>query len=513
MLATIWLVNTVHAQCSCTDPPDILDSGTATNYSLNTSDRLCIVSGTYTGFINSLASGADICVDAGATFQPAGVNNASGTITNYGTATFPSIAFNAGATIDNYGQTTFAQNVSFNGTTTILNKVGGTMDFSFSVQLSNNSSLTNNGEMTFSQNLDTQNGTTLNNTHQIETQEFNPDGVVNNYGLVEAMAVINFNNNSDVTNYCTFISRQGFYNNSSSMQNEGYLIITGATSLWENNQTFVNSADGVIVGVDFRNSSTITGAGNYYFSGNTVNQGPFGNDGGGINFYDAGLPSNIMDQENTTPHASVTKNAFVPPAETDYPSTCSASLPVELASFEVQADGNSAILHWETLSETNNAGFFVEMAHEGAQDFRSMGFLEGAGTTLHPRSYSYRIADLLPDTYRFRLKQIDFDGTFAYSPEVQVAVGGTAPFFVSSFYPNPFRETTSSLVSVPRKALFEVTLYDLWGRLVQVIYRGIPTTGGTQHITIDGHALPSGVYLVRIRGDRFATTRMVTVVR
>jgi len=72
-----------------------------------------------------------------------------------------------------------------------------------------------------------------------------------------------------------------------------------------------------VVGKKFKNEGSVLGAGNFYFTGQTTNQGDFGADGGGINFYDTGTPPNIMDVVSSPIHSSVTANAFVAP-DTSY---------------------------------------------------------------------------------------------------------------------------------------------------------------------------------------------------
>ena len=100
-------------------------------------------------------------------------------------------------------------------------------------------------------------------------------------------------------------------------------------------------------------------------------------------------------------------------------------LPVELTSFDVRLDGRDALLTWETASETNNAGFEIQLLskNDGASSrWQALDFVEGRGTTELAQSYGYRVEELEPGRHVFRLKQIDFDGTFEYHPEVEVVV-------------------------------------------------------------------------------------------
>ncbi len=93
------------------------------------------------------------------------------------------------------------------------------------------------------------------------------------------------------------------------------------------------------------------------------------------------------------------------------------TLPVELVSFSSQLDNsNVAILNWSTASELNNEGFYVERSSDGLQ-FEEIGFVEGNGTTSQRVEYQYFDNSISSNTY-YRLKQVDYDGQFEYSPIV-----------------------------------------------------------------------------------------------
>ncbi|MDX1440231.1 MAG: hypothetical protein R3284_10040, partial [Rubricoccaceae bacterium] len=85
-----------------------------------------------------------------------------------------------------------------------------------------------------------------------------------------------------------------------------------------------------------------------------------------------------------------------------------ATVPVELTSFDAQVSGDDVVLSWETASETNNAGFEVQLKQ--GNDWQVLGFVEGNGTTTEAQTYSYRAEDMDVGTHTFRLKQIDYDG-------------------------------------------------------------------------------------------------------
>ena len=71
------------------------------------------------------------------------------------------------------------------------------------------------------------------------------------------------------------------------------------------------------------------------------------------------------------------------------------TLPVELNDLNGSVDGQDVLLERSTTSETNNAGFQVQQQSDGAFTDMQDAFVEGAGTTAEPQSYSFRIEDLV----------------------------------------------------------------------------------------------------------------------
>ena len=188
----------------------------------------------------------------------------------------------------------------------------------------------------------------------------------------------------------------------------------------------------------------------------------------------------------------------------------SAPLPVELIDFTAAVDGGNVALQWSTASETRNAGFEVEHKPKG-QHFAPLGFVEGTGDLGTPRSYSYRVETLAPGKHVFRLKQIDTDGTFSYSTEVEVLVKASKPFTLTAAYPNPFTSTATFTLSTDRVQHVRVQVLDLLGREVALLYEGVLPANQSRLLTFDGTGLASGLYLVRAIGDAFVAKQKVTL--
>ena len=52
--------------------------------------------------------------------------------------------------------------------------------------------------------------------------------------------------------------------------------------------------------------------------------------------------------------------------------------------------------------------------------------------------------------YTYRLKQVDFDGSYKYSNQIEIEVEVPSKFELSQNYPNPFNPTTKISYSIPR---------------------------------------------------------------
>ncbi len=89
-------------------------------------------------------------------------------------------------------------------------------------------------------------------------------------------------------------------------------------------------------------------------------------------------------------------------------------VPVELTSFTVSTQKGIVTIYWETATETNNSGFAIERKSDDGI-FEEIAFIKGKGTTTDKSTYSYTDKAVLYGKYSYRLRQIDFDGSYSYS--------------------------------------------------------------------------------------------------
>ncbi len=189
------------------------------------------------------------------------------------------------------------------------------------------------------------------------------------------------------------------------------------------------------------------------------------------------------------------------------------TLPVELSSLEAIAQDQNIVLTWQTASEHNNAGFEVEHRTDESQPFQSIGFVAGSGDSSAPTPYRYEVTDNAPGRHLFRLKQVDFDGSFNYSAEVSAFVGIADAYEISAAYPNPFNSQAQLGLAVAQQQYVTVSVFDMLGRRVQNLYSGLMPANSVQDLRVNAAELPNGIYFVRAVGERFNATRKVTLYR
>lgn len=183
-------------------------------------------------------------------------------------------------------------------------------------------------------------------------------------------------------------------------------------------------------------------------------------------------------------------------------------LPVELASFAATVDKGVVTLKWTTASEINNRGFEVERGVAG--EFITIGFVNGAGTSTEERSYSFIDAKVQPGVYGYRLKQIDFDGSFNYSNVIEIDISVPAVFDLAQNYPNPFNPATTIEFSVANPVNVTLTVFTILGEQIAVLVDNQFTEAGKHSVQFNASSLASGTYIYRIQaGDFVATKKMI----
>lgn len=172
------------------------------------------------------------------------------------------------------------------------------------------------------------------------------------------------------------------------------------------------------------------------------------------------------------------------------------NVPVELSSFTAETGVNLITLNWTTATEINNLGFEIERKLKN-QDWITVAFIEGKGTTTQIQNYSY-VDDYssLPyeGTVLYRLKQIDYNGSFEYSE--QIAVNLTfipSDYYISQNYPNPFNPSTTIKYSLPVESQVKINIYNALGETIEELV-SLMQNPGNYEVTWNAQDYSSGIY-------------------
>jgi hypothetical protein len=172
-------------------------------------------------------------------------------------------------------------------------------------------------------------------------------------------------------------------------------------------------------------------------------------------------------------------------------------VPVELTSFTGVFIDQKVVLNWTTATEINNQGFEIERS-EDKFSFNSIGFVPGFGTTSEPKSYSYTDQTINSGIYYYRLKQIDYDGSFTYSGIVEVEVPQPTGFSLMQNYPNPFNPSTTIKFTIPEKEFVSLKVYDVMGNEVAILLNE-EKQAGLHSIQFEASKLSSGTYFYKLQ--------------
>ena len=193
------------------------------------------------------------------------------------------------------------------------------------------------------------------------------------------------------------------------------------------------------------------------------------------------------------------------------PAACDNLLPVEMGDFKGTYSNGQIVLAWDTYSETNNSGFEVEEKINGV--YEAIGFVEGAGTSVEANAYEFTLDARSSGSRLFRLKQIDFDGQFAYSDVIEIFVGLPSEFEITEAYPNPFNPSTQFELRVAVEQHASVYVFDTQGRQVATLFDGMLEANTAKTISFNAAGLPSGIYAVKVIASGFSTSQTVTLLK
>ncbi|NWG29292.1 MAG: immune inhibitor A [Ignavibacteriaceae bacterium] len=192
-------------------------------------------------------------------------------------------------------------------------------------------------------------------------------------------------------------------------------------------------------------------------------------------------------------------------------------VPVELSSFTASAFNTEVVLNWSTSSELNNQGFEIQRKSLSNEfGWQTIGFVEGSGNSTTVKNYSFTDKNPIRGTLLYRLKQIDFDGSFKFYVTEGVNFVGVYNYALEQNYPNPFNPSTIINYSIPDAGNVSLKIYNLLGSEVATLVDEYMEAGNysVEFSTEDvKNSLGSGVYIYTLKSGSFTQTRKMVVLK
>lgn len=510
-----------------------VDNGTSTNYTLQTGDSLYIKQGIFTGTVTNWNSGGRITIAAGATFQPASVNGYKSRYTVYGAMIVPSLQTATGFSLYNYGVVTVNGNTQFNESAqTLVNNTGANIYFNGSVDVNaGGSSITNHANIAISSNFNLYaNGTTITNYADITVGgglnmysntsvtnaknltiggSFNSSqGQFNNQGRFQAQQAITFGNSTTFTNTCRTIAGNGITINGATIYNSGLLLASNASS-FTNSGTIISSGNGVIKSGAFTNYNIMRGNGFMYITGKstlgggaTIGVNTATTDSLKIYTVNRTKTTQIFDDQWGTVYPNAKYAQFQAPDTTGFAQySCAeeykalAILPATWLSFTVKSVNDLPLINWS--ADFSNAVYTVQRSINGI-DFTPI-------TTVAGRSginqYSFTDNTLPADyalTLYYRVCATLQSGIQKYT-EVKSLKTGHLDNHITRLTaaPNPFTSYFTISCNIQQKREVTVKVFNFSGNAVYI--KQVAVNAGYNTITVDdtGKWL-RGIYFVQL---------------
>ncbi len=186
-------------------------------------------------------------------------------------------------------------------------------------------------------------------------------------------------------------------------------------------------------------------------------------------------------------------------------------VPVELISFSASIVSKTVTLYWSTATELNNHGFEIQRSNDGTE-FYSVGFVNGRGTTTRQQNYSYSDKNVFDGKYYYRLKQVDFNGSYEYSGIVEVEFRAFDSYLLEQNYPNPFNPTTTIGFGLQEKSNVKITIINGIGEEVAVVLNK-EIESGYHHVEFNAANLTSGIYFYQLKAGSFTETKKMILLK
>lgn len=186
-------------------------------------------------------------------------------------------------------------------------------------------------------------------------------------------------------------------------------------------------------------------------------------------------------------------------------------IPVELINFSAEQVENKILLRWLTATETNNYGFEILRSRDLIK-WDIIGFVSGNGSTTLTLNYSFYDTEIIGNRYYYKLKQIDYNGSYQFSEIVTIDIS-INNYFLYQNYPNPANPTTTITFSIPQKTDVKMELFSITGEKIKEILND-EKDKGIYKMVINLSNYASGIYFYKMSTKSgYTATIKITLIK
>jgi hypothetical protein len=188
----------------------------------------------------------------------------------------------------------------------------------------------------------------------------------------------------------------------------------------------------------------------------------------------------------------------------------SISLPLQLLTFNGQVKSNNAVLSWSTVYETNSAFFNIEKSTDAVY-WNTVGSITAKGSN-SKNDYSFIDNNLSGIKTYYRLKIVDQDGKYVYSPIIILELNGKLLFVLQQNYPNPVKNSTTLRYQLDKTSVVFLEVFSIDGKLVTKVQNGRQDAGlYNMQFNVLQHHLTPGKYIYKLTAINTTTGELATM--
>jgi hypothetical protein len=193
-----------------------------------------------------------------------------------------------------------------------------------------------------------------------------------------------------------------------------------------------------------------------------------------------------------------------------YTASINPIVPVELISFTHRIVNGKVILDWVTATELNNMGFEIQRSLD-KNIFVTVGFVEGKGSSTTNQYYSFTDEGIAGTVY-YRLKQVDYNGSYNYSQVIEVSGVTVSTIQLEQNYPNPFNPATTIKYQLGNDGFVNLKVFNSLGEEVAELVNEFQNAG-IYEINFEAENLPSGIYIYQLTTSNFTQSKRMVLLK